>query len=375
MLKGKPHSERSSFRSGPAAPNDGVKACSSRTRFQRPARTALASAGVAFLLLQVFLLIAMSGWFPEVSDPEYAWRETRLLARLEKPRPFVLMLGSSRTEHGFHAGRMEEELTARTGQAVLVHNFGISAAGPVGCLLNLERLLERGIAPDLLLVEVLPAFLMNKDGLPWEASWLHPGRLQHHEFQRLADLGISDEGLQSEWWSARVCPWFGYRFNIMSRPLPGFGAGQSRCDPYGWRRSPPLSEKERARVFAECQNKYQTRLAQFSIGPAGNALTELLQLTDRKGIPTALVLMPESTTFQSWYSPEGRAELAELLKKLSCRHGTPIIDARSWVADEHFSDGHHLLADGARIFTDRLSQTMLPILSRQGFVSVGGSVN
>ena len=65
--------------------------------------------------------------------------------------------------------------------------------------------------------------------------------------------------------------------------------------------------------------------------------------------------------------PDDDAGLVELLAE-ACRgvhppaempFGVPWTDARTWVADEYFVDGHHLLADGAAAFSERFGRDVL----------------
>jgi hypothetical protein len=66
--------------------------------------------------------------------------------------------------------------------------------------------------------------------------------------------------------------------------------------------------------------------------------------------------MPESAEFRSWYPPEMLAAIDRFVAELSAEFGVPIVDARGWIADAEFSDGHHLLPSGAAVFTDRLAR-------------------
>ena len=77
------------------------------------------------------------------------------------------------------------------------------------------------------------------------------------------------------------------------------------------------------------------------------ALRTSLELCRACGVPAALVLMPEGTDFRAWYPPAVAAALADLLTGLAAEFGVSLIDARPWLSDEAFSDGHHMLPDGA----------------------------
>jgi hypothetical protein len=77
-----------------------------------------------------------------------------------------------------------------------------------------------------------------------------------------------------------------------------------------------------------------------------------------------LVVTPESSVFRSWYPPEAVAAMQRLLAQLHDTWGVPIIDAREWLPDKDFSDGHHPLPDGAEAFTLRLIEEVRPMLTQ-----------
>jgi hypothetical protein len=70
--------------------------------------------------------------------------------------------------------------------------------------------------------------------------------------------------------------------------------------------------------------------------------------------------MPESVEFRSWYTPETEAVAASLLADWEVSHGVSIINARTWLPDESFSDGFHLTPAGAVNFTARFVRDALP---------------
>ena len=44
------------------------------------------------------------------------------------------------------------------------------------------------------------------------------------------------------------------------------------------------------------------------------------------------------------------------LQELCAEFDVPLIDARDWIEDAHFTDSHHLLRRGAEIFSERLAR-------------------
>jgi hypothetical protein len=101
-------------------------------------------------------------------------------------------------------------------------------------------------------------------------------------------------------------------------------------------------------------------------GPAVDALRDTLALCRTQGIPTALVIMPETTHFRALYPPGVKEKIMRFLIGLQAEFGCTLTDARQWLPDDAFLDGHHLLPRGAIIFTDRFTnETVLPFLCQR----------
>jgi hypothetical protein len=113
---------------------------------------------------------------------------------------------------------------------------------------------------------------------------------------------------------------------------------------------------------------YEEHLSGFRLGgPSAAALRELLELCRAEGISAALVLMPEGSEFRSWYPPAARAQIDHFLDELCRDCGAGVIDARLWLADEDFVDGHHPYPQGAARFSARLAREVIaPRLGRAG---------
>jgi hypothetical protein len=133
-------------------------------------------------------------------------------------------------------------------------------------------------------------------------------------------------------------------------------------DPSGWvpstRASVDAAEYRRGLEFARAQ--YVPPLVDFRIskGP-DRALHELLTLCRKEHIAVVLLLMPEGSDFRSWYALDARCQIDGYVAELSRRFDVPLVDARTWLADSAFWDGHHLLAPGAAAFTERFTREVL----------------
>jgi hypothetical protein len=127
-------------------------------------KMARASLGWSLLTLGLIHLglTALVGWGPaEFHDPLYGEKLEQLrgrLARAPAGSRLVLVLGSSRALTGLNAQLLERRWTETARQGVVIYNFAVPGGGPVTELLLLHRLLADGVCPDLLILEVWPAF-------------------------------------------------------------------------------------------------------------------------------------------------------------------------------------------------------------------------
>ena len=329
--------------------------------------------------------LAAFRWFGELRDPQYGCKAEKLAHVLGRPgaRPFtVVMLGSSRTEFGLDAGRLErvvaqsEAVPQRArGGSLVVFNFGLPGGGPITELLTLRRLLAEGKRPDHLLVEVMPAYLAGQRGAAQETQWLAPTRLRWDELDLVQHYGIPKEATREVLTRATLVPAYAYRFNILSRwaprllPLSLRMSGKPDTDASGSMKpiTNSVSAADRRRGVERTRRGYETFLHGFRVGgPSCRALRDLLAVCRAEGIPATLVLMPEATVFQGWYPPGAWGQVEAFLDGLRAEFRVPVVSARDWVPDEGFSDGHHLLPDGAALFSERLGREVVgPILSRR----------
>jgi hypothetical protein len=339
---------------------------------KRQALTVLLWGIGVFILSQLGLAVAIEYWFTELRDPEFGCRLARLYPRTAAAdHPYtVLMLGSSRTMAGFQSSWLEQKLSRRFQRPFVVFNFGITGAGPLMQLLDLKRLLERGIHPDLLLIEVTPPLLTGH--VPHELLRLPATRVWRNELPLLERYGGAREELWSLWWQSWPVPCYTRRFALLSRFLPAWLPYQLRMDwayqidDSGWvdmpvnRTTPAL----RRRAVEHAHQEYMGYFTGFRLaGAAPEALREMLGLCRRERISVALVLMPEGGEFRAWYPPGVWEQIDTFLTELRREYSVPLINAREWIADADFSDSHHLLPRGAAAFTERLEREgILPLI-------------
>jgi hypothetical protein len=334
-------------------------------------RQALCWGVLFFACLQLAIGLALE-LGPAVRDPEYAVKQAQLLSlsNATPDRPLVVMLGSSRTMLALQAGRLGR---AAGGRPALVYNFGLVGCGPILGDVTLHRLLAAGLRPDLLFVEVLTPDLNQAGDHYQEEDWLHARRLGLAELLAVRRHGSHPDNLLRQWCQSRLLPcgrppaglrrWLG-----LDARAAGTSVAGPPTDAYGWHAHalPGLTPAEYRRHADLARWQYRECFGDFRLaaGPA-RALRDLLDCCRREHIPAALVLMPEGSEFRALYPEAVRRGIDRFLADLARETEVPVIDARTWVEDAGFWDGHHLLPEGATAFTDRFDREALrPLLGR-----------
>jgi hypothetical protein len=340
----------------------------------RRVRRSLAWSVAAYGALQLGLALAVDQWLPAVRDPEFAVREARLVGHIRRTpdAPLLLMLGSSRTELALQAGRLSD---AAAGGKAVVFNFGMPGCGPLMQLVCLRRLLDKGICPDKLFVEVMPPMLSWEQGAPIEERMLDGSRLSAREAAGLWPYFEQPRRLLWKWGLAQCLA--GYcRRAAWCRAL-SFGVSEPGTDPrapdylmdsHGWQqRLATVDAEQRSALTRLARDQYDGALLHFEVAPqAQRALLDLLALCRSEGVEVTLVLMPEGTAFRALYPPEANDRLEQFLVELCREEHAKLVDARYWVDDGDFTDSHHVLAHGAEVFSNRFQAEVLrPTLAGQ----------
>ncbi len=328
------------------------------SRRTRSGRT-VAAAVAAFLLGQAALTAALETVRPEWRDPEFGWRLKAV--RKLTGRPLVLAFGSSRTQMGLSPHHLGVD-------GPVVYNFGEAGSGPLHLMLNLRRVLDAGITPDAILVEVMPAVLSHP-GAAENFFHDHVTRLSAADLGRLEPYCANPAVLRHHWLAHRVSPWHSQRFLLLSHWQPGLLPWQSRVDfqwrmmdDRGWLPYPfeTIPQDYRDRQTADVARQYEHVLRDFTLAPLPDrALRDLLALCQARNIAVALYRMPEGSMFRRWATPATTATIDGYLAELSASAGVPVFDATSWLPDDAFADGHHPLKSGARQFSERFGRECL----------------
>jgi hypothetical protein len=320
---------------------------------------------VGFVAFQAALAFGVDQLWPGVRDPLFAFKKAALRQRMvEAPgRPLVLALGSSRTVADLRA-----ELLSDRRYGPVVFNFGLAGGGPILELVSLQRLLASGIRPEVVLIEIVPPFL-NRQAGPLEERYLDSARLAGGEVMRVARYYNAPQRLLRHWCDGRALPCDRHQAELRealgrlwTHAEAAIGAGN------GW--SPyeaPKTEEERLQLPAQVYEQFRKSFTNYE-SPRGavQALRHLMDTCRRERITPVLVLLPESSRFRSWYAGDVLAGIDHLVTELSGAYGAAVIDARTWIGDDGFCDGHHLSAAGATTFTERFGKEALgPLLRRR----------
>ena len=283
---------------------------------------------------------------PGLRDPAFGDKWAKLKRVTANCHPEYLMLGSSRTLLGFRADGRN-------------FNFGTPAAGPITNAVYWERLKSRGVRPEILLIEVLPAHLADGPNGPIEQQFLIGQRLLSSELEAVEAFGFDPAVIRPAWRDSAICPIFNLRRQTLGRVLPGWLPWDSRfdwsrnTDAFGWATPPrqDVTDAERAELFEKVKVEYRATLE--GLNPFGRPLQALKSLIDSArviGASPVLVLMPEAPSYRALYPMGLRERVRTSLESLAI----PLVDASEWLEESDFYDGHHPFQKGAEAFTTRL---------------------
>jgi hypothetical protein len=356
------------------------KSTSARHQTSKRARAATLWGLLFFAGFQIALTVTIERWRPMWSDPEYGYRLKHLRQRIaaEPGKPLLVMLGSSRVGNGFEADDLPPSGSRGKGSPI-VFNMSLAGGTPVIELFMLHRLLALGIRPNYLVIEVLAP------GLLIDANWFAPGASPSDGRLRWSDLDVLRRHAPSNtwknyltWFQWNLVPAYSYRYCLVSRYLPTLlepgnltsiqvNFWRHAVSPSGWLPFgvPTVTPAQYREWFNNLRTGYEPLYAQFQVSPKVDAVfREMLEVCRRENIAVlGLVLMPDSSDLRGLCPPEKCALIHSYLTGLCREYHTNLIDTTSWISDNYFADGNHLLPAGARLFTDRFwREALQPLL-------------
>jgi hypothetical protein len=354
---------------------------------RREAKRAVLLGVVGFVLATLALGAAVDTIAEQWRDPEYAYRlrDLRRWQEESPERPLVLALGNSRLQMGLSPAAMD--FSDQAGSPV-VYNLGIRGARILGSWLDLERVLDAGVRPAAVFVQVSAWDLVGqgpaeRDLRPWLA------RLSAADIRRLTPYTHDTGMLRRTWFAARINPWWSFRVRILRDLLPGFlplppvetvvGGQCVSCFPFDF--PPPMDRfgfgpvpyeevsPDYYREVHDLTTKAFRKALQGQV-PVGlmniHALRELVSRCRREGIAVAFLWAPESPTFRGKYTREGLEVLAGFERFAAEEFGVDIFPApNGLLTDDDFADAVHLLPKGAIKYSRWLADSHLkPWLAR-----------
>lgn len=329
---------------------------------RKSARSAIAAFALATLVLNIAAACLLDGTRLGLRDPEYSRRIARLRQRIaaNQDRPLVLVVGSSRTAMGVRPGEWEASRPA-TNREPLLFNLGMIGGGPLLERIVIQRALADGIQPAAVLLEYWPPlFDRPRNELPVVSV----DRLSARESETLATYCASD------WPANRLNPVYGTRSRLLSQLLPRWlPAGirldwtWSELDEWGWKSGcdfQPGPSESRTILVKQARGVFTSIFETYRNDPRQErAFRDALAELQSRGIPVGLIYMPEASEFRQLYPAPIEQSCRQQFEQLIGEFQVPCIDARTWMADDLFSDGFHLTRIGAAEFTRKLG----PLLS------------
>ncbi|HVX10719.1 MAG TPA: DUF1574 family protein [Pirellulales bacterium] len=350
-----------------------VRQAGARRRFKRRGMLSLAWGLVGIALLEALVNFTVDRIEPALREPEYGRKLAFLRDQVRQApdRPLMLLLGSSRTAYGL---RSDTVFADQAADAPLVYNFGILGGGPVYELVYLHRLLDAGIRPRWVVIEVHP-------GLLNEAPELAAGHIPAIERCDARDLCVLNEYLENplatwqHWLRYRAAACYELRSEFIRRYAASWAPARTGLDlvnlnlmrldlttplgwvPLSWPRPDEALRKQRAEM---CRQAYAPGYRDFEVSArTDRALREMLSICRSEGISAALLLMPEAEETRDGDVIRAQEKLGHYLAGLKNEYGVPVFDASHWCDDTDFGDGQHLLAEAAAGLSSRLGDEAL----------------
>jgi hypothetical protein len=312
---------------------------------------------------------------PRLVDPVYLDR-VRYVRQANAAKPgctrTLVLFGTSRTYEGVDAPALSRSLSDGLGQPVTAVNWGIPGCTFGYNLLTWQRMQRDGVRPDLLVIEVMPSLFHADDEAQIGEELAPASRLGYSDLPLVNAGPRNRPGLRREVALAEACTLYSRRYALAWALSPRMvPALDDERRPFVW----PLnlsstaeprhpSSEQRAKALELAYEQYHDHLTNFRT-PRAEILRNLLASCQQSGISTALLVMPEGPTYRSWYGPETWPRIQAWLNRTSSEFASPVINTREWMAEEDFSDSHHLLPQAAAPFSERLGREgVLPVLRR-----------
>lgn len=317
--------------------------------------------------IYAYWIVATVVVIPDFWDPQYANKAVLLRDFIKRHpgKPVCVMLGSSKIDYGVRPAVVEDWMNRPDAPAIF--NFGLSGCDLFREWICLRRIVEDGMKPQYMGIEI-PAILLHKKQSLYISSDDLVIRARRSEFAQYdhysEDPKTTGPQLRNAWLQSRFNPayQYGIRSHSLNQPLWRIVPGLRRLldthpyDEWGWLQGIPAdADPVRFREALEKNSLYhKSELSDPTITKESiQALDDILAFCKEQHITPFFIMMPEPPEFQALYSPETMQAINTFAADFSRTRGVKIIDARTWVGSDKFLDSLHLLAPGAEQFTKR----------------------
>ena len=311
---------------------------------------------------------------------DYAWTGIRfphlreMLVRLEaEPRsPDVIVMGSSRSQTSIDPTELTHELRAGLGDPNFrVFNAVVPSSDGIAMELELNRILDAGHRPKLLLIEMTPATISR--ATTWYVTHLFRQVPWHEVPAHFWEVVLS--GNIGRLAQARTVPLYRHRYEVLKslRRETGFFAPvtEKYVSPADIPRAPFSEEQWLARLHPAEPDPAATERAGRGLqevrkeirffGDKGNALDSLDRMLTRcreLNIRVVLVGVPVSSAYRGVIAPIGD-EYHRILRQREQEYGVTFWDEHDAIPDHDFADYHHVTREGGLTFSRYLARKHL----------------
>lgn len=311
--------------------------------------------------------------WPQLRFPFLYQQLDRLDAQPQPPD--IVFLGSSRFGSGVSGEHVTEWLRQLTGdEKVHAFNAAIPAGDPVVCEVMLQHLLQRGIRPRLLVIEICPESVNHRN------DWvrIHVDR----------QLGWSDVPT----YLPEIARSGGFASLLANRLVPLYRHRTTLCEELGktieheldgWLDGPASSSAKAPAVpvidwdalvlsnprLTKNEQQTNTQMGLHAIrrclrsyragGTSGAALERLLQLCQANGITPLLVGVPLTQAHRDLYVGPIEDNYQAYLSAISEKYGCRYVEYRHRVPDRLFLDNHHADEPGRLMFSHMFTEEVL----------------
>lgn len=344
---------------------------------QRRARAKLIWAASLFVAAQLLAGLLLEHVWPWVRFPD---AEKVLSAAAVRPeRADLVFLGSSRFETGLDVCEIGTllERQQQLPRACGVLNAAVPACDPFLAEFLVDQLLEAGVQPRCLVLEMSPELLSRYHNwlgfhlirlLRWEdlparlPDVVRTGNVQHLLCWRLLPVLLHRQQILQHFGLAPELSGMPPRYNLgadtVDRPANlTIDMKKLLCLPAC---DPPPGHQEAIRQ-ALAHNTPRRWLLNYRIDGGANAaaLERLLGRCRQQGIRVLLVGVPVTETHRQTWTPPILAAYHDYLSRVCAAYGCTFVSCHDWLPDGLFRDNHHVSEAGKRYFSRLLALRVL----------------